>query len=115
MKFTLSWLKDHLETDATLDEITAALTSIGLEVEGIENSGKALAAFTVCKVKEARPHPAGRDTTSEHRVVPSADGRKARRRAAARRRPPACTGLRQHLPPRHVELGPAAGLRAGGA
>lgn len=37
MKFTLSWLKDHLETDATLDEILYALTDLGLEVEGVEN------------------------------------------------------------------------------
>ena len=36
MKFTLSWLKDHLETQAPLDEIVAALTDLGLEVEGVE-------------------------------------------------------------------------------
>ena len=37
MKFTLSWLKDHLDTTATVDEITYALTDLGLEVEGVEN------------------------------------------------------------------------------
>ncbi len=57
MKFTLSWLKEHLETDATLDEITDALTDVGLELEGVENMADALAAFKVCKVKEARQHP----------------------------------------------------------
>jgi len=35
MKFTLSWLKDHLETDASLDDITYALTDLGLEVEEV--------------------------------------------------------------------------------
>ncbi len=57
MKFTLSWLKDYLDTDASLDEITAALTDNGLEVEGVENMAEALSAFTVAKVKEARQHP----------------------------------------------------------
>ena len=47
MKFTLSWLKDHLETQASLDEITYALTDLGLEVEGIENPAAKLAAFTI--------------------------------------------------------------------
>jgi len=57
MKFTLSWLKDHLETEAGLDEITAKLTAIGLEVEGVSDPARALAAFTVGYVVEARPHP----------------------------------------------------------
>ncbi|MEO6394442.1 MAG: phenylalanine--tRNA ligase subunit beta [Devosia sp.] len=57
MKFTLDWLKDHLETNATADAISDALTLIGLEVEGIENQGKALRPFVVAKVIEARPHP----------------------------------------------------------
>ena len=42
MKFTLSWLKDHLQTDASLDEIAAKLTLIGLEVEGIEDAASKL-------------------------------------------------------------------------
>ena len=37
MKFTLSWLKDHLDTEATLDTLTEALTDLGLEVEGVED------------------------------------------------------------------------------
>ena len=57
MKFTLNWLKDYLDTEASLDEITAALTDNGLEVEGVENMAEALAPFTVAKVIEARQHP----------------------------------------------------------
>ena len=57
MKFTLSWLKDHLDTAATLDEITFALTDLGLEVEGVTDPGAELAAFTVGEILEASPHP----------------------------------------------------------
>ncbi len=57
MKFTLNWLKDHLETTASLKEITDKLSMIGLEVEGVEDRAKALKPFTVAYVKEARPHP----------------------------------------------------------
>ena len=57
MKFTLSWLKDHLETSASLDEIVAALTRIGLEVEGVSDPGEKLAAFRIAKVLTAERHP----------------------------------------------------------
>ncbi|WP_193368892.1 phenylalanine--tRNA ligase subunit beta [Pelagibius marinus] len=57
MKFTLSWLKDHLETGASLKEITDKLSMIGLEVEGVEDRAETLKPFTVAYVKEARPHP----------------------------------------------------------
>jgi len=57
MKFTLGWLKEHLETTASLDEIAEALTRVGLEVEGIDNPGDKLAAFKVAKVLTAAPHP----------------------------------------------------------
>jgi phenylalanyl-tRNA synthetase beta chain len=57
MKFTLAWLKEHLETTATLDEITFALTDLGLEVESVTNPAARLAAFTVGEVIEAVPHP----------------------------------------------------------
>lgn len=57
MKFTLSWLKDHLETNASLDEILDTLTMIGLEVEGVEDRSKDLAPFIVGYVKEAKRHP----------------------------------------------------------
>jgi phenylalanyl-tRNA synthetase beta chain len=57
MKFTLSWLKDHLETDAEPKAIIERLSLIGLEVESVEDRAQDLAAFTVAYVKEARPHP----------------------------------------------------------
>ena len=57
MKFTLDWLKDHLDTIATADEISEALTTIGLEVESVEDQGKALKPFVVAKVVSAVPHP----------------------------------------------------------
>ncbi|MFI4996520.1 MAG: phenylalanine--tRNA ligase subunit beta [Hyphomicrobiales bacterium] len=57
MKLTLSWLKDHLDTKASLDEIVTTLTRIGLEVEVVEDKVKALAAFTIARVIEAKPHP----------------------------------------------------------
>jgi phenylalanyl-tRNA synthetase beta chain len=57
MKFTLSWLKDHLETQASLTEITEALTDLGLEVEGVTDRGARLKDFTIAKVLEAAPHP----------------------------------------------------------
>jgi phenylalanyl-tRNA synthetase beta chain len=57
MKFTLSWLKTHLETDAPLEQITDALTRIGLELEGVENRGAALASFRIAHVVEAVQHP----------------------------------------------------------
>ncbi len=57
MKFTLGWLKDHLETSATLDDIVAALTRTGLEVESVDNPAAKLAAFTIAKVVSASPHP----------------------------------------------------------
>ena len=57
MKFTLSWLKEHLDTSATLDEITDALTRVGLEVEGVHNPGAALEPFTVARVLSAERHP----------------------------------------------------------
>lgn len=57
MKFTLSWLKEHLDTTASLDEILERLTLIGLEVEGVEDKGKALAPFVVGEVLTAEKHP----------------------------------------------------------
>ncbi len=57
MKFTLSWLKEHLETDEPLDQLADKLTMIGLEVENIEDKAKALAPFVIAKVIEAKQHP----------------------------------------------------------
>lgn len=57
MKFTIGWLKDYLETDATLDEIVVALTAVGLEVEAVENPAEALSEFKIAEVIEAKQHP----------------------------------------------------------
>ena len=57
MKFTLSWLKDHLETEAALDDILYALTDLGLEVEDVTNPAARLAPFTLAKVLHAEQHP----------------------------------------------------------
>ena len=57
MKTTLAWLKTHLETSASLDDIAGRLAMLGLEVESIENRAKNLAPFTVARVVSAEPHP----------------------------------------------------------
>ena len=57
MKTTLAWLKTHLETNASAEDIGAKLTMLGLEVESIENRGAALASFVVARVVSAEPHP----------------------------------------------------------
>jgi phenylalanyl-tRNA synthetase beta chain len=57
MKFTLSWLKQHLDTTASLSEITDALTRLGLEVEGVDDPAAALAGFTIARVLTAERHP----------------------------------------------------------
>ncbi|MDN2568252.1 phenylalanine--tRNA ligase subunit beta, partial [Aquibium sp. A9E412] len=56
MKFTLSWLKDHLETEATLEEIVERLTMIGLEVEAVDDKA-GLAPFRIARVLTAEQHP----------------------------------------------------------
>lgn len=57
MKFTLAWLKDHLDTAASVDQVDAALTRGGLEVEAIEDKAKSLAPFVVGFVTECAKHP----------------------------------------------------------
>src|SRR5712671_5025834 len=57
MKFTLSWLKEHLDTDAPLAELADKLTMIGLEVEHLDDKAKALAPFVIARVVEAKQHP----------------------------------------------------------
>jgi phenylalanyl-tRNA synthetase beta chain len=57
MKFTLSWLKDHLDTTATVDVLAEALTDLGLEVEDIEDPTAQLGVFRICRVIEAVQHP----------------------------------------------------------
>ncbi|HPF78756.1 MAG TPA: phenylalanine--tRNA ligase subunit beta, partial [Alphaproteobacteria bacterium] len=57
MKFTLSWLKEHLDTNASLQEITDKLTALGLELEGVEDPSEKYAAFKVAYVEKAEQHP----------------------------------------------------------
>src|SRR5467141_2935348 len=57
MKFTLSWLKEHLDTDEATEKLADKLTMIGLEVEHIDDKAKALAPFTIARVISAEQHP----------------------------------------------------------
>jgi phenylalanyl-tRNA synthetase beta chain len=57
MKFTLSWLKEHLDTSATLAEIVETLTRIGLEVEHVHDPAAQLKDFRIAQILEATPHP----------------------------------------------------------
>src|SRR6185312_11866496 len=57
MKFTLAWLKEHLDTDASLAEITGKLTMIGLEVESVEDKAALLKPFIIASVVSAEKHP----------------------------------------------------------
>src|ERR1700758_995052 len=74
MKFTLSWLKEHIETDASLPRVVEAMTMAGLEVEHVVDPAAKLAAFSVAKVVEAVQHP----NADRLRVcqVDTVDGRK---------------------------------------
>jgi phenylalanyl-tRNA synthetase beta chain len=57
MKFTLSWLNEHLDTDEPVEKLADKLTMIGLEVEQLEDKAKALAPFTIARVISAEQHP----------------------------------------------------------
>ena len=57
MKFTLSWLKDHLDTDAGAADVAEAMTRAGLEVEEVHDPVAALAPFTVARIVSAERHP----------------------------------------------------------
>ena len=57
MKLTLSWLKEHLDTQAPLDAIVAKLTMNGLEVEEVEDRAKLFAPFRIARVLSAEKHP----------------------------------------------------------
>src|SRR5437773_11536489 len=57
MKFTLAWLKEHLDTDASVEALADKLTMIGLEVENLEDRGKMLAPFTIARVISTAQHP----------------------------------------------------------
>ena len=74
MKFTLSWLKGHLDTDASLDEIAEALTDLGLEVESIEDPVADFGEFRICRVIECAKHP-NADRLSVCKVATYPEGR----------------------------------------
>ncbi|MBX9684169.1 MAG: phenylalanine--tRNA ligase subunit beta [Hyphomicrobium sp.] len=57
MKFTLSWLKDHLDTTASVDQLSTTLSAIGLEVEAVEDASAKLGGFTVARIVQAKKHP----------------------------------------------------------
>lgn len=57
MKFTLSWLRQHLDTNATAQQVVDAMTMAGLEVEHVDDPAAKLAAFSVAKIVEAVQHP----------------------------------------------------------
>ncbi|MFN3536099.1 MAG: phenylalanine--tRNA ligase subunit beta, partial [Brevundimonas sp.] len=57
MKFTLSWLREHLETDASINAVADAMTMAGLEVEDVLDSAAALAPFSVARIVSAERHP----------------------------------------------------------
>ncbi len=57
MKFTLSWLKDHLDTTATVEELATKLSAIGLEVESVDDPSATLGAFRIARVVDAKQHP----------------------------------------------------------
>ena len=72
MKFTLSWLKDHLETDADVHAIAEAMTMAGLEVEHVADPAAALAPFTVAKIVSAARHPNAAGRAGGARGLPAA-------------------------------------------
>ena len=57
MKFSLAWLRQYLDTEATAPEIAAKLNALGIEVEALEDPAERLAGFRVAKVLTAAPHP----------------------------------------------------------
>ena len=83
MKFTLSWLKDHLDTDASLDEIVERLTSIGLEVESVDDKA-GLKPFVIAKVLTAVQHPDADRRQDPRRREPRDDVLGARARTVRR-------------------------------
>jgi phenylalanyl-tRNA synthetase beta chain len=106
MKFTLDWLKEHLDTDASVDAIAEALTAIGLEVESVEDQGKALEKFVVAKVVSAEPHP-----NSDHLKVCKVDAGTGELIDVVCGAPNAVTGMKSvfafpgtHIPGKDFEL-----------
>ena len=114
MKFTLSWLKDHLDTEAPLDTLLAALTDLGLEVEGVEDPAAKLGAFRICRVIEAVQHPnADRLRVCRVETYPEGPGTKPQEIQVVCGAPNARTGLigvfappGTHVPGTGVDLKP---------
>ena len=109
MKFTLSWLKEHLETEATVAEVVEAMTMAGLEVEHVEDPAAKLAAFSVARVVEAVQHP----NADRLRVcqVDTVDGRKEIVCGAPNARPGLTTiyaPIGTHIPGSGITLEPRA-------
>ncbi|WP_323035801.1 phenylalanine--tRNA ligase subunit beta [Pararhodobacter sp.] len=94
MKFTLSWLKEHLETDATLDDIVEALTDLGLEVEDVMDPAASLGGFRIARILESSPHPdADRLRLCRVETFPDGPGGKAEEVQVVCGAPNARTGL----------------------
>lgn len=72
MKFTYSWLLEHLDTDKTFDEIVEKLSMIGLEVEGVEDRSKGLETFKIAEILSAEKHP----DADKLKVLKVSDGEK---------------------------------------
>ena len=89
MKFTLSWLKDHLDTDADAATVADTLTRIGLEVESVDNPAEALAPFKVAKVLTAEKHPQA--DKLQVLTVDAGDGQRCRSCAARPTPAPGCS------------------------
>lgn len=103
MKFTLSWLKDHLDTTATLAEISEKLTAIGLEVESVTDNSASLAPFIVAEILEATQHP----QADKLRVCKVNDGKSVRQIVCGA--PNARAGIKVVLAQEGVKI-PANGL-----
>ncbi len=114
MKFTLSWLKDHLDTTASVDVLAEALTDLGLEVEAISDPAAALGAFRICRVIEAVQHPnADRLRVCRVETFPDGPGGRAEEVQVVCGAPNARTGLvgvfaspGTHVPGTGVDLKP---------
>ncbi|MFA5539427.1 MAG: phenylalanine--tRNA ligase subunit beta [Gemmobacter sp.] len=114
MKFTLSWLKDHLETGAALDDILYALTDLGLEVEEVADPAASLGAFRIARVIEAVQHPnADRLRLCRVETFPDGPGGRAEEVQVVCGAPNARTGLvgvfapvGTHIPGTGVDLKP---------
>ena len=90
MKFSVTWLKDHLETEASLQEITDTLNAIGLEVEGVEDPSETLAGFKVAKVLTAAGRLRRAQCACRHEgcAGPARCGRSVERHGAKEKRDP---------------------------